>query len=84
MDPLTYGHYPKSMQNLVTTRLPKFTKEQSNMLTGSYDFLGLNYYTANYVENFTAGNGLQPSYLTDCQCKQTSKLEVNNIQYFQK
>ncbi|KAL6341650.1 hypothetical protein AAG906_032771 [Vitis piasezkii] len=51
MDPLTYGDYPHSMRSLVGKRLPKFSKEQSEMLKGSYDFLGLNYYTANYARH---------------------------------
>ncbi|KAK4383619.1 Beta-glucosidase 12 [Sesamum angolense] len=47
--PLVYGEYPKIMQSVVGSRLPKFTKEQSAMLKGSFDFLGLNYYTAYYA-----------------------------------
>jgi beta-glucosidase len=39
------------MRSLVGNRLPKFTKEQSAMLKGSLNFLGLNYYTANYAES---------------------------------
>lgn len=65
MDPLTNGDYPRSMQSLVGERLPKFTKLQSQNLKGSFDFIGLNYYTSNYVSYapiHTAGNA---SYLTD-------------------
>lgn len=67
MDPLTYGNYPKSMQLLVGKRLPKFSQEQSNMVKGSYDFLGLNYYTANYAKMVPFSNDVQASYLTDSQ-----------------
>lgn len=66
MDPITLGDYPHSMRSLVGNRLPKFTKDQSRMLKGSYDFLGLNYYTANYASGYagykTAAN---LSYITD-------------------
>lgn len=31
--------------------LGQFSEEESQMLKGSIDFLGLNYYTANYVSN---------------------------------
>ncbi|GMN26513.1 hypothetical protein TIFTF001_001328 [Ficus carica] len=65
MDPLRNGDYPRSMQSLVGERLPKFTKLQSQNLKGSFDFIGLNYYTSNYVSYapiHTAGNA---SYLTD-------------------
>lgn len=54
IDPLTYGHYPRTMQEIVGDRLPKFTEEQVRSLKGSCDFIGLNYYTSSYVSgNFT-------------------------------
>ncbi|XP_054815058.1 beta-glucosidase 12-like isoform X2 [Prosopis cineraria] len=49
MEPLTKGEYPRSMQSLVGNRLPKFSKEQSRLLKGSFDFLGLNYYSSFYA-----------------------------------
>ena len=33
--------------------LPKFTAEQSKSLIGSYDFIGINYYTSMYAANAT-------------------------------
>ncbi|ERN09276.1 beta-glucosidase 24 isoform X1 [Amborella trichopoda] len=51
MDPLTRGDYPSSMRNIVGERLPKFTKNQSHNLRGSYDFIGINYYTTCYAAN---------------------------------
>ncbi|KAL5567211.1 hypothetical protein UlMin_030375 [Ulmus minor] len=66
MEPLTKGEYPHSMRSLVGKRLPKFTKEQSNMLKDSLDFLGLNYYTSNYASYAPHHNSsAYPSYLTD-------------------
>ncbi|KAE9600389.1 putative beta-glucosidase [Lupinus albus] len=65
MEPLTKGEYPKSMQSLVGSRLPKFSKEQARLLNGSFDFLGLNYYTAMYVSNAPNHSNVEPSYLTD-------------------
>ncbi|XVF10001.1 hypothetical protein REPUB_Repub07fG0146600 [Reevesia pubescens] len=56
VDPVIFGKYPKSMQSLVGSRLPKFTKAESKMLKGSIDFLGVNYYTANYAENAPPSN----------------------------
>ncbi|KAI5382255.1 hypothetical protein KIW84_UN0052 [Lathyrus oleraceus] len=49
MNPLTRGEYPKSMRTLVGKRLPKFSKEESRELKGSFDFLGLNYYSSYYA-----------------------------------
>jgi len=50
MQPLTTGEYPASMVYNIK-RLPKFTEEQSKSLIGSYDFIGINYYTSSYVAN---------------------------------
>ncbi|KAL0926803.1 hypothetical protein M5K25_003055 [Dendrobium thyrsiflorum] len=51
MDPLEYGDYPFSMRSLVKERLPVFSAEESEKLKGSYDFIGLNYYTARYAQS---------------------------------
>ncbi|KAL2945378.1 Beta-glucosidase 22 [Bienertia sinuspersici] len=45
MHPLTYGDYPQIMKKTAGSRIPVFTKNQSNMLKGSYDFIGVNYYS---------------------------------------
>jgi len=70
MDPLTKGKYPESMRSLVGKRLPEFTEKESELLAGSFDFLGLNYYTTNYVADVpkvepSATSQAQPSYITD-------------------
>lgn len=39
------------MRDLVGDRLPTFTTQQKQKLRNSLDFLGLNYYTTNYVQN---------------------------------
>ncbi|KAB5519660.1 hypothetical protein DKX38_023979 [Salix brachista] len=54
MDPLTNGDYPRNMHDFVGGRLPKFTTEESKMLKGSYDFIGINYYTTYYAQNIDA------------------------------
>ncbi|XP_068309985.1 beta-glucosidase 12-like [Pyrus communis] len=68
-EPLTSGGYPQSMQCLVGNRLPKFTKEQSMMLIGSFDFLGLNYYTTYYAAYAPQPNSSNASYLIDIHAK---------------
>lgn len=70
MDPLTKGDYPLSMRTLVGTRLPRFTKEQSKAIYGSFDFIGLNYYTARYVQNIKLSNNGNKSYNTDSHTNQ--------------
>ncbi|WVZ02096.1 hypothetical protein V8G54_022902 [Vigna mungo] len=65
MDPLTRGDYPEIMRSLVKSRLPKFTKEQSKLLINSFDFLGINYYTANFVSDAPELRNARASYMTD-------------------
>jgi len=65
MEPLTTGKYPESMRSLVGERLPEFTAEESKLLIGSFDFLGLNYYTTFYAADQPSSN-VVPSYVTDC------------------
>ncbi|KAA8527262.1 hypothetical protein F0562_034641 [Nyssa sinensis] len=67
MDPLTTGDYPQNMRNLVGSRLPRFTVEQSAMVKGSFDFIGVNYYTARYVVDAPNTSTENPSYITDPQ-----------------
>jgi beta-glucosidase/6-phospho-beta-glucosidase/beta-galactosidase len=56
-DPIVFGSYPKSMRELVGERLPKFTKIQQTLLAGSFDFIGLNHYSAKYISNNSSYNG---------------------------
>ncbi|KAL6966368.1 Glycosidase, partial [Sarracenia purpurea var. burkii] len=71
MDPITTGHYPQSMQRLVGSRLPKFSERQSKTLIGSFDFLGLNYYSSQYAGDAHYTNLLGLSYSTDSQVNLT-------------
>ncbi|KAA8549635.1 hypothetical protein F0562_001347 [Nyssa sinensis] len=65
MDPLTTGDYPSSMRANVGSRLPKFSQEQSELLQGSFDFIGLNYYTASYATDAPKPDNDKLSYNTD-------------------
>lgn len=51
MDPLVYGDYPNVMKKNVGSRLPAFTKLESNQVKGSFDFIGVNYYLSVYVKD---------------------------------
>ncbi|KAB8396280.1 hypothetical protein FH972_024822 [Carpinus fangiana] len=51
LDPLIYGDYPNVMKRNVGTRLPTFTNLESNQVKGSFDFLGVNYYSTSYVKD---------------------------------
>ena len=50
-DPLAFGRYPGEMTSVITdNRLPTFNSSAAALLKGSYDFLGLNYYTSRYTQ----------------------------------
>ncbi|XP_020214478.2 non-cyanogenic beta-glucosidase-like, partial [Cajanus cajan] len=65
MEPLTKGEYPKNMQALVGSRLPKFTISQARLVNGSFDFIGLNYYSSSYINGVPRQSNVKPSFLTD-------------------
>ncbi|XP_047336432.1 beta-glucosidase 44-like [Impatiens glandulifera] len=67
LHPITYGAYPKTMQNIVGDRLPKFTEEEVKLVKGSSsDFIGINHYTTFYMyDDPSLYNLTVPSYQTD-------------------
>lgn len=64
MEPLHSGTYPAVIVNKVKERLPKFSRSQFLMVKGSYDFVGLNYYTSTYAANIPCPRG-KPNVFTD-------------------
>ncbi|KAJ3708168.1 hypothetical protein LUZ61_011873 [Rhynchospora tenuis] len=78
MDPLASGEYPLIMRKLVGDRLPYFTQEQSEIVKGSFDFIGVNYYTSRFTQNIPASNNyVNKSYDADQLVNQT--VERNGI-----
>ncbi|KAF3338293.1 beta-glucosidase 12-like protein [Carex littledalei] len=71
MDPLTEGDYPFIMRALVGERLPKFTKKESDMVKGSLDFIGVNYYSASYA--IGVKQSVNRSYTTDSRVNLTEE-----------
>ncbi|KAK3440568.1 hypothetical protein EUGRSUZ_B00859 [Eucalyptus grandis] len=63
--PIVYGEYPRTMQNIVGDRLPKFTKEEVKMVKGSMDFVGINQYTAYYINDPNQPKAKVPGYQQD-------------------
>lgn len=52
LEPLVSGDYPASMKTSAGARIPAFTDRESKQVKGSYDFIGLIYYTiANVSDN---------------------------------
>ncbi|KAK3015482.1 hypothetical protein RJ639_005787 [Escallonia herrerae] len=85
MDPLTTGDYCRTMRSLVGNRLPKFTAQQAKLIKGSMDFLGLNYYTAQFAVDKSSSNGVNQSYTTDSHatllinCNESVSGELNGV-----
>lgn len=81
MDPLTNGDYPHIMRSLVGNRLPNFSREQSMTVKGSFDFIGLNYYTTNYAAHAASDvpNAGISSYLIDIRVNVSGKYKLLRI-----
>ncbi|PSS24494.1 Beta-glucosidase, partial [Actinidia chinensis var. chinensis] len=73
LHPMTYGDYPMTVQALAGKRVPKFTAEETAMLQKSYDFLGVNYYTAFFASNVMFYNNVNISVTTDNHANLTCK-----------
>ena len=89
MHPITYGDYPEMMKYMVGDRLPKFTEAQAELVKGSFDFIGINYYTAVYADDLTSYSTVNLSYTTDSRVNETSNIQVlilvkfaMNFQYY--
>lgn len=53
------------MQNIVGDRLPKFTREEVEMVKGSIDFVGINQYTTYYMYDPHQGKPKNLGYQQD-------------------
>ncbi|CAI0375499.1 unnamed protein product [Linum tenue] len=70
LHPLVYGEYPRTMREIAGERLPKFTAEEATTVKGSFDFVGINQYTAYYVSNETKETPKEmTSYQADWKAK---------------
>ncbi|KAL3729277.1 hypothetical protein ACJRO7_026386 [Eucalyptus globulus] len=73
LDPLVNGDYPSIMRSLVKDRLPTFTAEEKEMMKGSLDFIGINYYSTQYARNIRENEREGAiSYSTDSLVNETA------------
>ncbi|KAK9688951.1 hypothetical protein RND81_09G024200 [Saponaria officinalis] len=49
LDPVIYGRYPPEMRKYHGKELPEFTDDETELLKGSVDFIGINHYTTLYA-----------------------------------
>ena len=73
MDPTVYGDYPEVMKKSIGKRLPSFTAAQSKKLRGSFDFVGVNYYSAFYVKSIPEVDHNTPNWRSDARIEWRSK-----------
>ncbi|KAL9260136.1 Beta-glucosidase 11-like protein [Drosera capensis] len=72
MDPLNYGDYPEVMKRRVGKRLPVFSKSESRLVKGAFDFIAINHYTTTYAKNGSGWLELLPSdFFTDMAVEMT-------------
>lgn len=81
MEPLNSGAYPTDMVNYIKNRLPEFSKVESLMVKGSYDFIGINYYSARYATDVPCKSENMSSY-TDACVYLTCKYCFNGVGFF--
>ncbi|XP_061345494.1 beta-glucosidase 46-like [Gastrolobium bilobum] len=51
LDPIIFGKYPTEMEDILGSLLPKFSSNEQEKLKKGLDFIGINYYTAFYVQD---------------------------------
>ncbi|TVU19022.1 hypothetical protein EJB05_35147 [Eragrostis curvula] len=51
LHPLLFGDYPESMKKAACPRLPSFSNYESKLVTGAFDFIGLNHYSSVYASS---------------------------------
>lgn len=72
MEPFIYGDYPGSMKRLAEDRLPRFTEDEKKLVKGSFDFIGINYYTSAYAKDTSKSAATSPpSYTYDSLANET-------------
>ncbi|XP_055841529.1 myrosinase 1-like [Episyrphus balteatus] len=52
----------------IRSRLPSFKNKWRDIVRGSADFLGLNYYSSRYIKRASKPNGVSPSWERDMDC----------------
>lgn len=67
MDPLVFGDYPEIMKKNVGSRLPAFTKLESEVVKGSLDFIGINFYQVIGVQNAPNKSSSDRGYNSDME-----------------
>ncbi|WJX76700.1 hypothetical protein P8452_60087 [Trifolium repens] len=83
LSPFTFGDYPNIMKKNAGSRIPSFTKKESNLVKGSIDFLGINFYFSFYVKNSPSiQHNEDRDYMADMEVE-TIQLTTNDTSPFE-
>jgi len=83
MNPFTFGDYPDIMKKNAGPRLPSFTQKESDLVRGSIDFLGINFYYSFYVRDSPSSLlNRNRDYLTDMSVEFESMSYAVSMSYF--
>ncbi|KAJ6935199.1 hypothetical protein NC652_010261 [Populus alba x Populus x berolinensis] len=51
LDPIIFGNYPAEISKILGSTLPKFSSNDKEKLKNGLDFIGINHYTSEYVQD---------------------------------
>ncbi|KAJ6706859.1 BETA-GLUCOSIDASE 45 [Salix viminalis] len=51
LDPIIFGNYPSEMSKILGSTLPRFSRNDKEKLKNGLDFIGINHYTSEYVQD---------------------------------
>ncbi|KAJ6706861.1 BETA-GLUCOSIDASE 45 [Salix viminalis] len=51
LDPIIFGNYPAEMSKILGSNLPRFSRNDKEKLKNGLDFIGINHYTSEYVQD---------------------------------
>ena len=75
------GDYPETMKKIVGSRLPSFTRTQSDAIIGAVDFIGINHYFSVYVNDRPLDKGVR-DYAADLSVGYKSKHHFITFEVF--
>jgi len=86
LEPLIYGDYPDVMKRTIGSRLPVFSKEESEQVKGSSDFIGVIHYLTALVTNIDINPSLSgiPDFNSDMGESINSRNQLNLYIYILK
>jgi len=83
MNAFVFGDYPDIMKKIAGSRLPSLTQKESNLVKGSIDFVGMNFYYSLYVNDFPGMLEWEHrSYLTDASAKLRRMSQAVSLTHF--